>query len=130
MSNAKLSAENILIKKDIDVIECLKYNRNENVGYMVFYNTRTKKEIEGGSHYPLNLLYPFQIDFHHLTASTQLGQNFDLLLSDEPIPEEKKKEWERLDATFREREQKLLERRAAEEGITLEDNNEEDEDSE
>lgn len=132
LSNAKLSKENIEIKMNPDIQEFLKYNKQEGMGYMVYYNTKTKKEVKAGTHLPLKLLYPFQIDTINGVVSTKMDYDYPILFTEEPTPEDVKQEWANLENIYRLREEELNKKRN--ENIPViegeesdEDDNEEDE---
>ena len=132
LSNAKLSKENIEIKMNPDIQEFLKYNKQEGMGYMVYYNTKTKKEVKAGTHLPLKLLYPFQIDTINGVVSTKMEYDYPILFTEEPTPEDVKQEWANLENIYRLREEELNKKRnenipVIEGGESEEDDIEEDE---
>ena len=126
LSNAKLSKENIEIKMNPDIQEFLKYNKQEGMGYMVYYNTKTKKEVKAGTHLPLKLLYPFQIDTINGVVSTKMEYDYPILFTEEPTPEDVKQEWANLENIYRLREEELNKKRN--ENIPVIEGEESDED--
>lgn len=111
MASAKKTLENIQIKENPDIKEFFKYNKELKQGYMVFYNTKTKKEVQGGTHLPLRLLYPFKVDLRNNMVSTNLEYDYDILYTTEPMPDEVAKEWSTLEEMYNKRQQALQERR-------------------
>lgn len=111
MSSAKKSLENIQIKDNPDIREFFKYNREEKKGYMVFYNEKTGEEVQGGTHLPLKLLYPFKIDLRNDMVSTALEYDFPIVYTKEPIPKEISDEWDTLEDIYKNRENSLQEKR-------------------
>lgn len=111
MSSAKKSLENIQIKDNPDIREFFKYNREEKKGYMVFYNEKTGEEVQGGTHLPLKLLYPFKIDLRNDMVSTALEYDFPIVYTKEPIPKEISAEWDTLEDIYKNRENSLQEKR-------------------
>ena len=111
MSSAKKSLENIQIKDNPDIREFFKYNKEEKKGYMVFYNEKTGEEVQGGTHLPLKLLYPFKIDLRNDMVSTALEYDFPIVYTKEPIPKEISAEWDTLEDIYKNRENSLQEKR-------------------
>lgn len=130
MSDGRRSLENIEISKNPDIQEFFKYNKNDNMGYMVFYDIKNKKEVKKGTHLPLQLLYPFTIDVAHGVVSTKLEEDYPILFTDEPTPDDVKKMWEDLEYINQQREVELSKKRSsivAAVDLSSSDNEEEDE---
>lgn len=125
MASAKKSLENIQIKDNPDIKEFFKYNKDEKKGYMVFYNEKTGEEVQGGTHLPLKLLYPFKIDLRNDMVSTALEYDYPIVYTKEPMPSEISKEWDTLEDIYKNRENSLQEKRN--ESIIDSDELEEDE---
>ena len=111
MSSAKRSLENIQIKDNPDIKEFFKYNKDEKKGYMVFYNEKTGEEVQGGTHLPLKLLYPFKVDLRNDMVSTALEYDYPIVYTKEPIPREVSEEWNTLEDIYKNRENALQEKR-------------------
>lgn len=110
MSDGKRSAQMIAIKNNPDIQEFFKYNKDEKKGYMVFYDTKTKKEVEG-THLPLKLLYPFSVDLRNNLVSTNLEYDYPIMYTKDPIPEAIAKEWDELKFIHEKREIELQNKR-------------------
>ena len=113
MSDGRRSLENIEIARNPDIQEFFKYNKKDNMGYMVFYDIKNKKEVKKGTHLPLQLLYPFTIDTAHGVVSTKLEEDYPILFTDEPTPENVKKMWEDLEHINQQREVELSKKRSS-----------------
>lgn len=113
MSDGKRSLENIEISRNPDIQEFFKYNKKDNMGYMVFYDIKNKKEVKKGTHLPLQLLYPFTIDTAHGVVSTKLEEDYPILFTDEPTPDDVKKMWEDLEYINQQREVELSKKRSS-----------------
>ena len=111
MASAKKSLENIQIKDNPDIKEFFKYNKEEKKGYMVFYNEKTGEEVQGGTHLPLKLLYPFKVDLRNDMVSTALEYDYPIVYTKEPMPKEISSEWDTLEDIYKNRENSLQEKR-------------------
>lgn len=108
MASGKLSLENILIKKNENIKEFFKYNPTEKMGYFTYYDESKGEEIKKGTHIPLGISFPLNIDIHHGVVSTRLDENYPIIMTDEPMPIEVKEEWEKLNKIVEERDKATL----------------------
>ena len=112
ISNSRKSYENIAIHTNNNIQEFFKYNKEDKMGYLVYYDISTKKEVPGGTHLPLKLLYPFSIDEVHSVVSTRMQEDYPILFTEEPTPQEIRDEWNNLEFIYREREAALSDKRS------------------
>ena len=96
-TDAKLSYENIALSRNPNVTKVFKFNENEGMGWLTFYNTEQKKEIKGqGTVFNIQELYPFKIDKQNSIVTTKIRESFPIMYTDETPLQEIKDEYERL----------------------------------
>ena len=69
-------------------------NIEQGMGWMVWLDTETNQEIEGGTHIDLKLLYPIDIDTNNNIANTRLQESYPVMYTDESPSEKVIKDYE------------------------------------
>ena len=87
-TDASLALKNMEIKRNPNAKEFFKYNKEQGMGWMVWLDTETNQEIEGGTHIDLKLLYPIDIDTNNNIANTRLQESYPVMYTDESPNEE------------------------------------------
>lgn len=96
-TDAKLAYENISLSNDPNVQKFFKFNEQEGMGWLVYYDMENKKTIEGkGSLRNIEQVFPFEIDKQNGLVTTVLRETYPVLFTDEKPTEEITKEYERL----------------------------------
>ncbi len=98
MASGEYSLKSIEINNNPDIKEVFVYNKDQKMGYLSFYNMKTGNEVKGGTHIPLELLYPFDIDLKNSVVSTGMEEEYSLVLTDKPVPKEIADKWNNLEA--------------------------------
>lgn len=93
-TDASLALKNMEIKRNPNAKEFFKYNKEKDMGWMVWLDTETNKEIEGGTHLDLKLLYPIDIDINNNIANTRLQESYPVMYTDEDPSEKVIKDYE------------------------------------
>lgn len=98
MASGENSLKSIEINNNPDIKEVFVYNKDQKMGYLSFYDMKTGHEVQGGTHIPLELLYPFDIDLKNSVVSTSMEEEYSLVLTDKPVPKDVEEKWNNLDA--------------------------------
>lgn len=93
-TDASLALKNMEIKRNPNAKEFFKYNKEQGMGWMVWLDTETNQEIEGGTHIDLKLLYPIDIDTNNNIANTRLQESYPVMYTDESPSEKVIKDYE------------------------------------
>lgn len=93
-TDASLALKNMEIKRNPNAKEFFKYNKEQGMGWMVWLDTETNQEIEGGTHIDLKLLYPIDIDTNNNIANTRLQESYPVMYTDESPNEKVIKDYE------------------------------------
>ena len=93
-TDASLALKNMEIKRNPNAKEFFKYNKEQGMGWMVWLDTETNQEIEGGTHIDLKLLYPIDIDTNNNIANTRLQESYPVMYTDETPSEKVIKDYE------------------------------------
>ena len=93
-TDASLALKNMEIKRNPNAKEFFKYNKEKGMGWMVWLDTETNQEIEGGTHIDLKLLYPIDIDTNNNIANTRLQESYPVMYTDESPSEKVIKDYE------------------------------------
>lgn len=91
-----LAYNNIKAYNDPDVKLFFKYNKKEGIGYLVACNTKTMEELNGVTTIPLKLLYPWDIDYSNNIVSTYIREDYPILYTEDPIPDDIREEYNTL----------------------------------
>lgn len=96
-TDAKLAYENIELSRDPNVEKVFKFNEQEGMGWLTYYDMVNKEEVKGkGSVHNIEQVFPFTIDKEHSLVSTVLEETYPMILTDETPSEEIKNEYVRL----------------------------------
>ena len=93
-TDTSLALKNMEIKRNPNAKEFFKYNKEQGMGWMVWLDTETNQEIEGGTHIDLKLLYPIDIDTNNNIANTRLQESYPVMYTDESPSEKVIKDYE------------------------------------
>ena len=97
-TDAKLAYENITLKLDPNVERVFKFNEDEGMGWLSYYDMNTKKEIKDkGSLRNIEQLFPFEIDKENNLVTTVLRETYPVIYTNEEPSAEVKSEYERLE---------------------------------
>lgn len=97
-TDAKLAYENITLKLDPNVERVFKFNEDEGMGWLAYYDMNTKKEIKDkGSLRNIEQIFPFEVDKENNLVTTVLRETYPVVYTDEKPSEEVKSEYERLE---------------------------------
>lgn len=97
-TNAKLAFENISLSRDPNVEKVFKFNEDEGVGWLAYYDLANKKEIKDkGSLRNIEQIFPFEIDKENNLVTTVLRETYPVVYTDEEPSEEVRNEYERLE---------------------------------
>ena len=97
-TDAKLAYENITLKLDPNVERVFKFNEDEGMGWLSYYDMNNKKEIKDkGSLRNIEQLFPFEIDKENNLVTTVLRETYPVIYTNEEPSAEVKSEYERLE---------------------------------
>lgn len=96
-TDAKLAYENISLSRNPNVQKMFKFNEDEEMGWLVYYDLAEKKEIKDqGSLRNIEQVFPFEVDKANNLVTTVLRENYPVIYTDEKPSEEVRSEYERL----------------------------------
>ena len=97
-TDAKLAYENITLKLDPNVERVFKFNENEGMGWLAYYDMNTRQEIKGkGSLRNIEQIFPFEVDKENNLVTTVLRETYPVIYTNEKPSDEVKAEYERLE---------------------------------
>lgn len=97
-TDAKLAYENITLKLDPNVERVFKFNENEGMGWLAYYDMNTRKEIKDkGSLRNIEQIFPFEVDKENNLVTTVLRETYPVIYTNEKPSEEVRAEYERLE---------------------------------
>ena len=97
-TDAKLAYENITLKLDPNVERVFKFNEDEGMGWLAYYDMNSKKEIKDkGSLRNIEQIFPFEVDKENNLVTTVLRETYPVIYTNEEPSEEVKSEYERLE---------------------------------
>lgn len=97
-TDAKLAYENITLKLDPNVERVFKFNEDEGMGWLAYYDMNTKKEIKDkGSLRNIEQIFPFEVDKENNLVTTVLRETYPVIYTNEEPSDEVKSEYERLE---------------------------------
>ena len=97
-TDAKLAYENITLKLDPNVERVFKFNENEGMGWLAYYDMNTRQEIKDkGSLRNIEQIFPFEVDKENNLVTTVLRETYPVIYTNEKPSDEVKAEYERLE---------------------------------
>lgn len=97
-TDAKLAYENITLKLDPNVERVFKFNEDEGMGWLAYYDMNSKKEIKDkGSLRNIEQIFPFEVDKENNLVTTVLRETYPVIYTNEEPSAEVKSEYERLE---------------------------------
>lgn len=97
-TDAKLAYDNITLKLDPNVERVFKFNEDEGMGWLAYYDMNSKKEIKDkGSLRNIEQIFPFEVDKENNLVTTVLRETYPVIYTNEEPSEEVKSEYERLE---------------------------------